>query len=112
MKFGHFDDKNKEYVIDTPYTPLPWINYLAGDDFFSIISNTAGGYSFYRDAKLRRITRYLYNSPATDNGGRYFYIADENTVFLRRFCRAKLRSTRINAVTGLIIPFSKAVKTA
>ena len=89
MKFGHFDDKNKEYVIDTPYTPLPWINYLAGDDFFSIISNTAGGYSFYRDAKLRRITRYRYNSPATDNGGRYFYIADENTVFSPAFLPSK-----------------------
>ncbi len=89
MQFGHFDDERKEYVIDTPYTPLPWINYLAGDGFFSIISNTAGGYSFYRDAKLRRITRYRYNSPATDNGGRYYYIADETTVFSPAFLPSK-----------------------
>ena len=89
MKYGHFDDELKEYVIDTPYTPLPWINYLAGDGFFSIISNTAGGYSFYRDAKLRRITRYRYNSPATDNGGRYFYITDGETTFSPAFLPSK-----------------------
>lgn len=62
MKFGHFDDERREYVIDTPKTPLPWINYLGSEDFFSLISNTAGGYSFYRDARLRRITRYRYNN--------------------------------------------------
>lgn len=89
MKFGHFDDKLKEYVIDTPYTPLPWINYLGNDDFFSIISNTAGGYSFYRDAKLRRITRYRYNSPATDNGGRYYYITDKKVTFSPAFLPSK-----------------------
>lgn len=89
MQFGHFDDERKEYVINTPYTPLPWINYLAGNDFFSIISNTAGGYSFYRDAKLRRITRYRYNSPATDNGGRYFYITDGDATFSPAFLPSK-----------------------
>ena len=62
MKFGHFDDERREYVIDTPKTPLPWINYLGSEDFFSLISNTAGGYSSYRDARLRRITRYRYNN--------------------------------------------------
>lgn len=76
MKYGYFDDKNKEYVITTPYTPLPWINYLGNEDFFSLISNTAGGYSFYKDAKLRRITRYRYNNVPEDNGGRLFYIVD------------------------------------
>ena len=89
MKFGHFDDERREYVIDTPYTPLPWINYLGNDDFFSMVSNTAGGYAFYRDAKLRRITRYRYNSPATDNGGRYYYIADGSTVFSPAFLPSK-----------------------
>ena len=54
MKFGHFDDKAREYVIDTPRTPYPWINYLGCEKFFGIISNTAGGYCFYRDARLRR----------------------------------------------------------
>lgn len=77
MQFGYFDDTAKEYVITTPETPLPWINYLGNRDFFSLISNTAGGYSFYRDAKLRRITRYRYNNAPTDINGRYFYLKDE-----------------------------------
>ena len=76
MKYGYFDDKNREYVINTPRTPLPWINYLGTNGFFSLISNTAGGYCFYRDAKLRRILRYRYNNVPVDNGGRYFYIND------------------------------------
>lgn len=77
MKYGYFDDKNREYVINTPRTPLPWINYLGTNGFFSLISNTAGGYCFYRDAKHRRILRYRYNNVPADNGGRYFYINDE-----------------------------------
>ncbi len=76
MKFGYFDDVNKEYVITQPNTPYPWINYLGTQEFFSLISNTAGGYSFYRDARLRRITRYRYNNVPIDMGGRYFYIHD------------------------------------
>lgn len=76
MQFGFFDDANKEYVITVPTTPYPWINYLGTQDFFSLISNTAGGYSFYRDARLRRITRYRYNNVPIDMGGRYFYIND------------------------------------
>ena len=79
--FGHFDDERREYVITDPQTPWPWINYLGNEDFFSLISNTAGGYSFYKDAKFRRITRYRYNNVPMDNGGRYFYINDEGTVW-------------------------------
>ena len=79
--FGHFDDVNREYVITNPQTPWPWINYLGNEDFFSLISNTAGGYSFYKDAKFRRITRYRYNNVPMDNGGRYFYINDGGTVW-------------------------------
>ena len=79
--FGHFDDVNREYVITDPQTPWPWINYLGNEDFFSLISNTAGGYSFYKDAKFRRITRYRYNGVPMDNGGRYFYINDGGTVW-------------------------------
>ena len=79
--FGHFDDVNREYVITDPKTPWPWINYLGNEDFFSLISNTAGGYSFYKDAKFRRITRYRYNGVPMDNGGRYFYINDGGTVW-------------------------------
>ena len=81
MKFGHFDDARKEYVINTPKTPYPWINYLGNQGFFSLISNTAGGYSFYMDARLRRITRYRYNNVPLDMGGRYFYINDNGTVW-------------------------------
>ncbi len=80
-KFGHFDDHNREYVITNPQTPWPWINYLGNEDFFSLISNTAGGYCFYKDAKFRRITRYRYNNVPMDNGGRYFYINDGETVW-------------------------------
>ncbi|MBR0410924.1 MAG: glycosyl transferase [Eubacterium sp.] len=81
MKFGHFDDQNKEYVITTPRTPLPWINYLGSRDFFRLISNTAGGYCFYKDAKLLRMTRYRYNNSPMDCGGHYFYIKEKDTVW-------------------------------
>ena len=80
-KYGHFDDANREYVITDPKTPWPWINYLGNEDFFSLISNTAGGYSFYKDAKFRRITRYRYNNVPMDNDGRYFYIKDGDTTW-------------------------------
>lgn len=81
MKFGFFDDANREYVITSPKTPYPWINYLGTEGFFSLISNTAGGYSFYKDARLRRITRYRYNNVPIDNGGRYFYLNDGGDVW-------------------------------
>ncbi len=80
-KYGHFDDQNKEYVITNPATPFPWINYLGNTDFFSLISNTAGGYSFYKDAKFRRLNRYRYNNVPMDDGGRYFYINDGEEVW-------------------------------
>jgi cellobiose phosphorylase len=76
MRFGHFDDARREYVITTPRTPYPWINYLGSDNFFGLISHQAGGYCFYRDARLRRLTRYRYNNAPTDIGGRYFYVRD------------------------------------
>ena len=81
MKFGHFDDEAREYVITTPHTPLPWINYLGSQDFFSLISNTGGGYSFYKDAKLLRITRYRYNDIPNDSNGKYYYINDNGTIW-------------------------------
>ena len=79
MKYGHFDDKNREYVIERPDTPLPWINYLGNEAYFGLISNTAGGYSFYRDARLRRLTRYRYNNAPLDSGGRYIYLRDDDS---------------------------------
>ena len=81
MKYGYFDDKNREYVINNPRTPWPWINYLGNEDFFSLISNSAGGYTFYKDAKFRRITRYRYNNVPMDSGGKYFYINDGENIW-------------------------------
>jgi len=79
MQYGYFDNKEKEYVITRPDTPLPWINYLGCEDYCALMSNTAGGYSFYRDAKERRITRYRYNNIPTDRGGRYIYVRDDKS---------------------------------
>ena len=79
MKFGYFDDAQREYVITRPDTPLPWINYLGCEEYFGLISNTAGGYSFYKDARLRRLTRYRYNNSPLDMGGRYLYLRDNKT---------------------------------
>ena len=81
MKYGYFDDTNREYVITNPKTPYPWINYLGNEDFFSLTSNTGGGYTFYKDAKFRRLTRYRYNNVPVDDGGKYFYIKDGDTVW-------------------------------
>ena len=77
MYFGHFDDDQLEYVIEQPDTPLPWINYLGSEAYFGLISNTAGGYSFYKDARLRRLTRYRYNNAPLDSGGRYIYLRED-----------------------------------
>lgn len=81
MKYGHFDDNQKEYVITRPDTPLPWINYLGTENFFGIISNTAGGYCFYQDARKLRLIRYRYNNIPMDSNGRYLYIKDGATVW-------------------------------
>ena len=81
MKYGVFNDTAREYVIATPKTPLPWINYLGSRDFFRLISNTAGGYCFYKDAKLLRLTRYRYNENPLDSNGHYFYIRDNGSVW-------------------------------
>ena len=89
MRYGYFDDKAREYVISRPDTPLPWINYLGNEGFFSLISNTCGGYAFYRDAKLRRITRFRYNNVPHDEGGRLFYICDGDTTWSPAFLPAK-----------------------
>lgn len=81
MNLGYFDDDNKEYVITTPRTPLPWINYLGCESFFRLISNTGGGYAFYKDAKLLRLTRYRYNNAPLDSNGHYFYINDNGCIW-------------------------------
>jgi cellobiose phosphorylase len=81
MKYGFFDDINREYVITNPRTPFPWINYMGTGGFFSIVSNTGGGYSFYKDARLRRITRNRYNNVPVDDGGKYFYVNDGGQIW-------------------------------
>jgi cellobiose phosphorylase len=81
MKYGYFNDTEKQYVITNPRTPYPWINYLGNHDFFSLLSNTSGGYAFYKDAKFRRLTRFRYNNVPIDNGGRYFYIKDGSIIW-------------------------------
>jgi cellobiose phosphorylase len=101
MKYGCFDDENREYVIETPATPLPWINYLGNERFFSLISNTGGGYSFYRDAKLRRITRYRYNDVPADTGGRCYYIEDGGTHWSPAFLPLKTPLDRYRCRHGL-----------
>jgi cellobiose phosphorylase len=79
VRYGYFDDEHREYVITQPDTPLPWLNYLGSEAYYGLISNTAGGYSFYRDARLRRLTRYRYNGVPLDGGGRYVYVRDDDT---------------------------------
>lgn len=101
MQFGHFDDAKKEYVITSPKTPLPWINYLGSENFFSLISNTCGGYSFYKDAKLLRLTRYRYNDTPLDQNGRYYYIKDGDTVWNPGWRRPRLLSIPTSAIMAL-----------
>ncbi|MCJ8270417.1 MAG: glycosyl transferase, partial [Psychrosphaera sp.] len=91
QQYGFFDDAAKEYVITEAKTPYPWINYLGNTEFFSIISNTGGGYSFYKDAKYRRLTRYRYNNVPVDTGGKYFYIKDGDTVWSQGWKPAKTK---------------------
>ena len=109
MEYGHFDDLAREYVITRPDTPSPWINYLGSETFFTLMSNTSGGYSFYKDARMLRITRYRYNNVPTDAGGQYFYINDGGSLWTPGWmpvkakldsyeCRHGLGYTRITGV--------------
>ncbi len=101
MKFGHFDDTSREYVIETPSTPLPWINYLGNDGFYSLISNTCGGFAFYRDAKLRRLTRFRYNNVPADFGGRVYYIKNGDVIWNPGFMPTQTKTERYICRHGL-----------
>lgn len=102
MKYGFFDDSKKEYVITTPETPYPWINYLGSQEYFSLISNTGGGYSFYKDAKLRRITRFRYNNVPLDlGGGRYYYIYDDKDVWSPGYAPVKAELDKYECRHGM-----------
>ncbi|NME68629.1 GH36-type glycosyl hydrolase domain-containing protein [Flammeovirga aprica] len=109
-KFGHFDDEQREYVITNPATPFPWINYLGNEDFFSLVSNTAGGYSFYKDAKFRRLNRYRYNNVPMDNGGRYFYIKEGDTMWSPGWKPVKTELDEYECRHGLSYTKIKGVK--
>ena len=102
MKFGYFDDENKEYAITTPKTPYPWINYLGSEKFFSLISNTCGGYAFFTDARLRRLTRYRYNNIPLDSNGRYFFIKDEDVIWTLAGSLFRLLLILMNADMALV----------
>jgi cellobiose phosphorylase len=107
MQYGHFDDQQKEYVINNPRTPYPWINYLGTEDFFSIISNTAGGYSFYKDPRYRRLTRYRYNNIPMDDGGKYFYINDNGSIWSPGWKPVKAKMDNYECRHGLGYTFIK-----
>ena len=110
MKFGYFDDTNKEYVITSPKTPLPWINYLGSENFFSLISNTCGGYSFYKDAKLLRLTRYRYNNVPLDSNDITTILKMVTRSGIRAGCLPKQNWTLTAAVMVWVIPYLKEPK--
>ncbi|WP_374400481.1 GH36-type glycosyl hydrolase domain-containing protein [Niveibacterium sp.] len=99
--YGHFDDATREYVITRPDTPLPWLNYLGQDEFFGLCTNTAGGYTFWKDAKLRRLTRYRYNNVPYDLGGRYFYVNDGGEVWNPGWKPVKAKGVKYECRHGL-----------
>ncbi len=101
MQYGRFDDERREYLITRPDTPYPWINYLGSEAFFTLMSNTGGGYSFYKDARLMRLTRYRYNNVPTDAGGQYFYIKCDGTVFTPGWAPVKAALDRYECRHGL-----------
>ncbi|PFG17869.1 cellobiose phosphorylase [Propionicimonas paludicola] len=101
MQYGHFDDAAREYVINTPHTPYPWINYLGSEQFFSLLSHLGGGYSFYRDARMRRLTRYRYNNVPTDAGGRYLFVNDGGDVWTPTWLPVKAELSHFEARHGL-----------
>ena len=77
MRYGYFDEENKEYVITRPDTPAPWVNYLGSPEYGAIISNNAGGYSFAKSGANGRILRYIFNQ--FDQPGRYIYLRDQES---------------------------------
>ena len=78
MQYGFFDDKNREYVIEKPDTPRSWSNYLGSTEYGAIITNNAGGYSFYKSAAQGRFMRLRFNVIPMDQPGRYFFIHDKD----------------------------------
>ncbi len=113
MKYGFFDDPKREYVVTRPDTPLPWLNMLGQDEFFGLCSQTAGGYSFWKDARMRRLTRYRYNNNPMDADGRFLYVKQGDTIWNPGWkpvrtaldsyeCRHGLGYTRITGRKGAV----------
>ena len=100
-QYGHFDDARREFVITRPDTPSPWINYLGSEAFFTLMSNTSGGYSFYRDARMLRLTRYRYNNVPTDAGGQYFYLRDGDDMWTPGWMPVRAQLDRYECRHGL-----------
>jgi N,N'-diacetylchitobiose phosphorylase len=81
MKYGHFDDTAREYVVTDPETPRSWINYLGEGEYCAILSHNGGGYSFHRSPQMRRLTRLRFNSLPAERPGRYFYLRERDGRF-------------------------------
>src|ERR1019366_8359429 len=79
MRYGYFDNEQREYVIERPDVPVSWTNYLGVKDLCTVISHNAGGYSFYKSAEHGRITRFRANSVPLDRPGHYVYLRDDAT---------------------------------
>jgi N,N'-diacetylchitobiose phosphorylase len=79
MRYGRFDDENREYVIEHPDIPVSWINYIGVRDLCAVLSHNAGGYSFYRSAEHHRITRFRQNGVPLDRPGHYIYVRDDES---------------------------------
>lgn len=79
MQYGYFDDEKREYVITNPDTPKSWSNYLGSTEYGAIITNNAGGYSFYKSGGMGRFTRIRFNSIPLDQPGRYIYVRDRES---------------------------------
>ena len=79
MRYGYFDDANKEYVIERPDTPRSWANYLGSTEYGAITTNNAGGYSFFLSAAQGRFTRLRFDDVPLDQPGRYIYLRDRQS---------------------------------
>jgi len=79
MKYGYFDNENREYVIDKIDVPVSWTNYIGVKDLCGVFNHTAGGYLFYKSPEYHRITRFRPNGVPMDRPGHYVYVRDDET---------------------------------
>jgi N,N'-diacetylchitobiose phosphorylase len=79
MRYGHFDNTTREYVIERPDVPVSWTNYIGVENLCTVLSHNAGGYSFYKHAEHQRVTRFRPNGVPLDRPGHYVYLRDVDT---------------------------------